>query len=223
MGSRTTKNQRDSVTGTTTFLTSSVNHSLGERSSSFFPALQGDSNPDKLKLLLFHFKAMKREIYMFIEPNSKADDSWSWKQISQSHHTVYTYAWHGNVQMEIMLLIRRIPDSHWWKKLRRFSGLTHFLDQKTGPTEGKWLVQSGHSIRKGRVAPAGLVLPTQGPSLPSTPPQLHCPLGMAALKSTFTTPVNQHPQQKWAWKQHSLCSCGHCPASQSLTPVTIWV
>lgn len=32
--------------------------------------------------------------------------------------------------------------------------------------------------------------PTQGPSLPSTPPQLHCPLGMAALEGTFTTPVN---------------------------------
>ena len=65
------KNQRNSVTGTTTFFAVSVDLSAGGRSPNFFSALQGNSNSDRLKL--FNFKATEREISMFMWLNAKAD------------------------------------------------------------------------------------------------------------------------------------------------------
>lgn len=127
-------------------------------------------------------------------PTSKAEGyHWSWK--ISADLIILCIPMHGNY------VSYRIPDSHRWKRLGRFSGLTHFPDQKTRAREGKWLVQ-GHPIRKGRAAAwvglFKLCSVSFSTSLhPITSPiQLLHPLGMAALGGVPSPPCQPNSNIK---------------------------
>lgn len=121
------------------------------------------------------------------------------KKISWSNHPAYTCAWYGNVHTELRLLIHRILDARRWKRLWRFSSLTHFSEQNTSQRRECTCLRPNHqkrqSFRLGRSSHTPLsVLLYPHP----TPAALSIGHGSPGRASAFTTPVN------WSLTETSL-------------------
>lgn len=194
MGSKTTKNQRNVITGTTTFLIWSVTQCFGERSSSFFfPALQGDSDPNRLKL--FNFKATKGNLYVYV---AKFQSWWLPLILKKKRAGLITLCIpiHGMEMFKVKLCFlftesqiptgeREFGDS-WSNSFPRSDDWTH----------GREVTCSGHTIRKGSLAwvvythvLCVLLYP------PLHPAALSTGHGSPGKPSAFSTPVNRSPTE----------------------------
>lgn len=138
------------------------------------------------------------------------------KKISWSNHPVNTYAWYRNVHIELTLPIHRTLEARRWRRLWRFSSLTHFSEQNTCQRRECTCLRPNHqkrqSFRLGRCSHTPLSV-----HLYPHPTPAALSIGLAGLEGQVPSPpLLIDPRQKWAWKAHSLCGFGHCPASYHL-------